>query len=74
MSDIVTSWVIQVERRPPASRSAAPVVFVVPAGVVTCTVETRPDGPRVSRSDVTGARDLRPLRRAASATATGPQR
>ena len=65
---------IQVERSPPARRSAAPVIFVVPADVVTCTVETRPDRPRASRSDFTGTASFSPLRRVASATATGPQR
>ena len=65
---------IQVERNPAAKRSVAPEIFVVPDAVTACTVVTRPEGPRVSFSAVTGARSFRPLRIVASATGVGPQR
>ena len=65
---------IHVERSPAAARSVAPDTFVVPDAVTACTLVTRPDGPRVSFSAVTGARSFRPLRIVASATGVGPQR
>ncbi len=52
----------------------APVTLVVPAAVTTPAVATRPEGPRVSSSAVTGVRSFSPLRSAVSATGVGPQR